>query len=89
MNLNPLYHLRRYRELESRNSELVKKIAQQARTIEEQRNALNRAEKEYKLLYTDWQKVVATNAKYEREANAYLLAPPKKHGKHRQPRGKK
>ena len=35
MNLNPLYHLRRYRELEWRNSDLVKRVSGQLKQIEE------------------------------------------------------
>ncbi|VTU08533.1 Uncharacterised protein [Actinobacillus indolicus] len=37
MNLNPLYHLRRYRELESRNTDLVKRMSSQLKQIEELR----------------------------------------------------
>ncbi|MDY4478563.1 MAG: hypothetical protein SPE33_00745 [[Pasteurella] aerogenes] len=37
MNLNPLYHLRRYRELEWRNTDLVKRVSGQLKQIEELR----------------------------------------------------
>lgn len=43
----------------------------------------------YNTLYTDWQKVIATLADYERKANAHLLTKKKHHGKHRQQRGRK
>lgn len=35
MNLNPFYHLRRYRELEERNSNLVKRVVSQSEKIDQ------------------------------------------------------
>ncbi len=89
MNINPIYHLKRYRQLEQKNEALSKKNALLEKLVTEQNFAIQRAEKEYKLLYSDWQKVVATNAEYERQAHAHLCHIPKKHGKHRQQRGKR
>ena len=35
MNLNPFYHLQRYRELEERNSNLVKRVVSQSEKIDQ------------------------------------------------------
>lgn len=50
MNLNPFYHLRRYRELEWRNTDLVKRVSGQLKQIEELRKEKKSLEKQLSTL---------------------------------------
>lgn len=71
------------------NNSLSEKNAMLQSTVEAQNVEIARAGEAYRLLHTDWKKVVAVNAEYERQAHANQLHHPKKHGKHRKQKGKK
>lgn len=84
------------KKLHSQNTQLSLKNGLLTKENERSRAESSRLKKEYEQLeqtynslYTDWQKVVAANAEFERKANAHLLTPKKHHGKHRQQRGRK